>query len=302
MEPVPMSRLSEELAAGRFVVTAEIAPPKGVDVEAQIACARNLGVTAVNVTDNQGANMRMSPLAVSALLMREGIEPILQLTCRDRNRMALQSDLLGAAALGVENVLVLSGDHARFGDHPDAKAVFDLDSVQLLQAIQGLERGHDLSGRPLSGSPKFFTGAAVTPEAEPFELMLQKFRKKVTAGARFFQTQAVFDPEKLSRFMEEARPLGVPILPGILLLKSARMARFLNERIPGIRVPQPLVERLERSADPLEEGVAIAREMTAHARRNCQGVHLMTLGHEERIPEILEMPRLAAGSGGLEKI
>jgi len=283
-----MSRLSQTLAAGRFVVTAEIAPPKGTDVAAALATARALmGVTAVNVTDNQGANMRMAALAMAALLAREGIEPILQLTCRDRNRMALQSDLLGAAALGVENVLVLSGDHARFGDHPGAKSVFDLDSVQLLQAVNGLMAGHDMAGKPLAGVPGFFAGAAVTPEAEPFELMLQKFAKKVENGARFFQTQAVFDAVKLERFMTTARPMGVPVLLGVLLLKSARMARFLNDNIPGVRVPGRLIERLEQAARPLDEGVAIAREMVAVARKHCQGVHLMTLGCEERIPEIL---------------
>jgi 5,10-methylenetetrahydrofolate reductase len=285
-----MSLLEQQLVAGEFVVTAEIAPPKGTDVAPALERARAFaGVTAVNVTDNQGANMRMSPLAVSALLVREGVEPILQLTCRDRNRMALQSDLLGAAALGVENVLILSGDHARFGDHPGARSVFDLDSVQLLQAVNGLMAGHDLSGRRLSGVPRFFAGAAVTPEAEPFELMFQKFAKKVENGARFFQTQAVFDGAKLERFMAAARPLGVPVILGVLLLRSAKMARFLNEHIPGVRVPEPLIERLEAASEPLQEGVAIARELVAAARSHCQGVHLMTLGQEEKIPEILDL-------------
>jgi 5,10-methylenetetrahydrofolate reductase len=285
-----MSLLQQQLAAGRFVVTAEIAPPKGIDVTEALTKARALaGVTAVNVTDNQGANMRMTPLALAALLVREGVEPILQFTCRDRNRMALQSDLLGAAALGIENLLILSGDHARFGDHPGAKSVFDLDSVQLLQAVGALEAGRDMAARSLAGVPRFFAGAAVTPEAEPFELMFQKFDKKIDAGARFFQTQAVFDGMKLERFMAAARPKGVPVLVGVLLLKNARMARFLNENIPGVRVPQILIERLEGTAQPLEEGVAIAREMVGKARALCQGVHLMTLGCEERIPEILAM-------------
>lgn len=283
-----MSLLEKQLAAGRFVVTAEIAPPKGTDVAEALEKASSLkGVTAVNVTDNQGANMRMTPLAMAALLVREGVEPILQLTCRDRNRLALQSDLLGASALGIENLLLLSGDHACFGDHPEAKSVFDLDSVQLLQVVSAMQAGHDMTGRPLNGTPRFFAGAAVTPEAEPFELMHQKFSKKVEAGARFFQTQAVCDPEKLERFMAAAGTLGAPVLLGVLLLKNARMARFLNEKIPGVRVPQPLIDRLDQADRPLEEGVAIAREMVGHARRLCQGVHLMTLGHEERIPEIL---------------
>jgi 5,10-methylenetetrahydrofolate reductase len=285
-----MFLLKQQLASGRFVVTAEIAPPKGVDVTEALAKARALaGVTAVNVTDNQGANMRMAPLALAALLVREGVEPILQLTCRDRNRMALQSDLLGAAGLGIENLLILSGDHVRFGDHPGAMSVFDLDSVQLLQVVGALVKGRNMAGKHLAGSPRFFAGAAVTPEAEPFELMFQKFEKKIEAGARFFQTQAVFDGMRLERFMAAARLHGVPILVGVLLLKNARMARFLNENIPGVRVPQLLIERLEGAAHPLEEGVAIAREMVGKARALCQGVHLMTLGCEERIPDILAM-------------
>lgn len=283
-----MSRLKEKLTSGAFAITAEIAPPKGTDVHEALEKARALvGIDAVNVTDNQGANMRMSPLAMAALLQREGIEPILQLTCRDRNRMALQSDLLGAAALGIENLLLLSGDHARFGDHPDAKPVFDLDSVQLLQTVNDLCAGRDMAGKQLEGAPDFYAGAAVTPEAEPFELMFQKFAKKVDSGARFFQTQSLFDEDKFLRFMDAATPLGAPVLAGILLLKSARMARFLNDNIPGVRVPQPLIERLEAATSPLDEGVAIAREMVACAGSCSQGVHLMTLGCEERIPEIL---------------
>lgn len=284
-----MSRLEQALATGTFVVTAEIAPPKGVAVAAALAKAKALpeGVMAVNVTDNQGANMRLSPLALSALLVREGVEPILQLTCRDRNRLALQSDLLGAAALGVENLLLLSGDHARFGDHPEARSVFDLDSVQLLQAASGLVAGRDMAGKALNGVPTFFAGAAVAPAAEPFDLMLSKVTKKAAAGACFFQTQAVFLPTELERFMTAVQPLQVPVLLGVLLLRSANMARFLNANIPGVQVPDALVARLEAAADPLAEGVAIAREMVQAARDLCQGVHLMTLGSEDQISAIL---------------
>ncbi|HAD03528.1 MAG: 5,10-methylenetetrahydrofolate reductase [Desulfuromonadales bacterium GWD2_61_12] len=284
-----MSRLEQAFAAGTFVVTAEIAPPKGIAVAAALAKAKALpeGVTAVNVTDNQGANMRLSPLALSALLVREGIEPVLQLTCRDRNRLALQSDLLGAAALGVENLLLLSGDHARFGDHPEARSVFDLDSVQLLQAVSGLMAGRDMAGKALNGVPSFFVGAAVAPAAEPFDLMLSKVNKKAAAGTRFFQSQAVFVPAELERFMLAVRPLQVPVMLGVLLLRSANMARFLNANIPGVQVPAVLVDRLDAAVDPLAEGVAIAREMVQAARDLCQGVHLMTLGHEDKISAIL---------------
>ncbi|NLC69794.1 MAG: 5,10-methylenetetrahydrofolate reductase [Desulfuromonadaceae bacterium] len=283
-----MSRLSEQLAAGRFVVTAEIAPPKGVSIDLILEQATAMKeVTAINVTDNQGANMRMSPVAVAAVLVREGYEPVLQLTCRDRNRLALQSELLGASLLGIENLLLLSGDHPSFGDHPQSRPVFDLDSIHLLEVVKSLRAGFDMAGKPLCQAPSFFPGAAAVPEGEPFELMFQKYRKKVLAGARFFQTQAIFDTVRLERFMEAARLLGVPVLAGILLLKSARMCHFLNDNIPGVRVPRDVIERMEKASDPLEEGVAIARELVCFARGRCQGVHLMTLGQEKRIPDIL---------------
>jgi 5,10-methylenetetrahydrofolate reductase len=283
-----MSQLARQLAGGRFVVTAEIAPPKGTNLTAALAGARALqGVTAVNVTDNQGANMRLSSLALAAQLQQSGTETILQLTCRDRNRMALQSDLLGAASFGIENLLLLSGDHSKFGDHPDARPVFDLDSVQMLDMASGLMAGVDMAGKRLDGVPSFFPGAAVNPAAEPFELMFQKVTKKVASGARFFQTQAVFERAPLERFMAAMAPLQVPVIAGVLLMRSARMARFLNANIPGVKVPQALIERLERADDPTAEGFAIAREAVRWARELCQGVHLMTLGHEDRIPEIL---------------
>ncbi|MDH3998840.1 MAG: methylenetetrahydrofolate reductase [Desulfuromonadales bacterium] len=284
-----MSKFSQQLSAGAFVVTAEIAPPKGSDVSSALAeAAKFSGITAVNVTDNQGANMRMSPLAMAAQLQQAGIETILQLTCRDRNRMALQSDLLGAASFGIENLLLLSGDHSKFGDHPDARPVFDLDSVQLLETAAVLTSGTDLAGNTLEGAPNFFPGAAVNPAAEPFELIFQKVQKKIDCGARFFQTQSVFDRDALERFMTAIAPHKVPVLAGVLLLRSAGMARFLNKNIPGVRVPDALVERLDAASDPLAEGVQIARETVAWARELCQGVHLMTLGHEELIPQILE--------------
>jgi len=283
-----MSLLARQLAAGKFTVTAEVAPPKGADLAPVLAVAARLqGVTAVNVTDNQGANMRLCALVLAGELQRRGIETVLQVTCRDRNRVALQSDLLGAAALGIENLLILSGDHSKFGDHPDARPVFDLDSVQLLDVVAGLMQGHDMAGKPLAGAPRFFPGAAVNPAAEPFELVLQKVRKKAESGARFFQTQSVFSRVELERLRQAVTPLGVPVLAGVLLVRSAKMARFLNANIPGMRVPETLIARLEQAADPLAEGMAIARETVGWARELCQGVHLMTLGFEERIPEIL---------------
>ncbi|MDH3869940.1 MAG: methylenetetrahydrofolate reductase [Desulfuromonadales bacterium] len=283
-----MSFLSEQLDNGQFVVTAEIAPPKGTDLSEALAAVEKLtGIAAVNVTDNQGANMRLSSLALAARLQQQGTETVLQLTCRDRNRMALQSDLLGAASFGIENLLLLSGDHSKFGDHPDSRPVFDLDSVQLLDMAAGLMAGTDMAGKSLDGVPEFFPGAAVNPAAEPFELMFQKVAKKVDSGARFFQTQSVFDCETLERFMLAMQPLKVPVIAGVLLIRSSRMARFLNDNIPGVQVPETLVQRLASAEDPLAEGVEIAREAVAWARDHCQGVHLMTLGHEDKIPAIL---------------
>lgn len=283
-----MSRLAEKLSDRQFVVTAEIAPPKGADPAEALHKAKQLHcVDAINVTDNQGACMRMSPLALARLLVEQGYEPILQLTCRDRNRMALQSDLLGAAAMGIENLLLLTGDHPRFGDHSAAKPVFDLDSVQLLETARNLNAGTDMAGKPLCSPPKFFAGAAVAPAAQPQPLMLKKFTKKIACGADFFQSQAVFQRQQLTSFMEQAAGYRVPILFGVLLLKNARMAKFLNRNIPGVQVPKDLLQRLEYARDPLQEGVQIAREMVSWARELCHGVHLMTFGHEDLIPQIL---------------
>lgn len=284
------STLQSKLARGEFVITAEVCPPKGCDTEFFLQQSRALAgiVDAINVTDNQGANMRISPLAASCLLLREGVEPLLQLTCRDRNRLALQSDLLGAAALGIKNILALSGDHICFGDHKEAKAVFDLDSVQLLETIKCLESGFDLSGKKLEGRPSFFSGAAAAPEAEPFELTLFKLSKKAAAGAKFLQTQAVFHPDKLERFAESMQPLGVKIITGILLLKSAGMARFINKNIPGLRVPDELIAELENSTNPAQTGIDIAIRLARAVKPYSHGVHIMAMGREEVIPEIIK--------------
>jgi methylenetetrahydrofolate reductase (NADPH) len=286
---VILSSLQQKLEADAFVVTAEVCPPKGCDCTEFLAKSRVLApfVDAINVTDNQGANMRISPLAAAALLVREGIEPIFQITCRDRNRMALQSDLLGAAALGIRNVLALTGDHISFGDHRDARPVFDLDSVHLLSMIETLSSGKDLAGHQLLGAPLFYAGAAAAPEAEPFPLTLHKLEKKAACGARFFQTQAVFDVDKLRQFREAVSHLNVKVVAGILLLKSAGMARFVTRNIPGLKIPTPLIEELERSADPLATGVAIARRQVAQFRPFCDGVHIMAMGREDLIPAIL---------------
>lgn len=284
------SRLSKELSTGGFVITAEICPPKGTDVRDFISKARLLKgkVVAANVTDNQRAVMRLSSLACAVLLLKEGVEPVFQMTCRDRNRIALQSDIMGAWVLGVRNILALTGDHVSWGDHREAKAVYDLDSVQLVQTIQTLNSGRNLKDKEIRGGTDFFIGAAVTPEASPVEPEMLKFEKKVKAGARFFQTQAIFDMETFKRFFDRAQKFDVKVLGGVLLLKSARMARFLNEKVPGVNVPQNIIEELEGATDELQKGVEIASRQVSELKGFCHGAHIMAIGTEEVVPEIIE--------------
>ncbi len=280
------------VAEGKFAVSGEVGPPKGVDVTDVIEGAKMMApyVDIVNVTDNQSAVVRLGSLAVSHLLKAEGIEPVFQLVCRDRNRIALQSDLLSAAALGVENVLILTGDHMVLGDHPEAKPVFDLDSVQLLAAAKALNEGHDLEGHELEGSTALCLGAVVNPGSDEPETQLIKMRKKIDAGAQFFQTQAVYEPEIFARFMERAEKLGAPVMVGIVPLKSANMARYMTENVAGVRVPDEMVERLrqtprdDRKKVSVEMSVALAMEM----KEVCQGVHLMPLGWDDVVPAIVE--------------
>ncbi len=287
-----MSRLAESLAAGRFVVTAELGPPKGTDVAHLLEMAELLRdyVDAINVTDQQSSVMTLGSLTVCHLLHERGIEPIFQITCRDRNRIALQSDLLSAAVLGIENLLCLTGDYVSLGDHPQAMPVFDLDSVMLLRAVATLQAGHDLAGKPLQGVPTFFPGAVVSPGANPLGPQIAKMEKKVEAGARFFQTQAVYDPAQFESFVRQVEHLHVPILVGIILLKSAAMARFMNSNVAGVNVPEPLIEEIgsvdkpDRPAKAVEIGARLIRQM----RGMCQGIHVMTLGWEQYVPQLLE--------------
>jgi len=281
--------LARNLADGRFTITAELAPPHGCDMAAFLRMASFVAphVDAINVTDNQGANMRMTPLTAAALLVREGIEPIMQITCRDRNRLALQSDLLGAAAMGIHNILALTGDDIGCGDHRQGRAVFDLDSVLLLQTVKALNAGQDMHGRALDGCTSFFVGAAAAPEVEPFAVTRPKLGKKVAAGVGFFQTQAVFNPEKLATFCAAVQPMGVKVIAGVLVLRSAKMAEFINRNIPGLKIPTAIVERLAAAHKPAEEGVRIATEMALACRQLCHGVHLMAMGRDEVVPEIV---------------
>ena len=272
------------------MVTVEIEPPKGTDVSESLRVINMLKgrVDAVNITDSQASIMRLSSLALSVIALNNGIEPVFQLTARDRNRIALQSDLLGAYALGIKNVLALTGDHTLLGDHPQAKPVFDVDSVQFIQIIKNLNRGRDFAGKTLKGKPDFFIGAVVNPFVKHQELEIIKMRKKVLAGAEFFQTQAVFDVGRFVEFMDKIKGLKVKVLAGIVVLKSAKMARFLNEHIPGIDVPESIIERMEQAKDKVKESLDICREIISQVKPLCQGVHIMPIGWQDKILPLLE--------------
>jgi methylenetetrahydrofolate reductase (NADPH) len=293
-----MSRLKQALESGRFVVTGEIGPPKGSGLDKCLHDAENLReyVTAINVTDLQSAVLRVGSLAVSARLVERGLEPVYQLTCRDRNRLALQSDLLSAWALGIENVLCLTGDHPVLGDHAEAKPVYDLDSVQLLKAASALKQGHDLAGHELEGVPDFFLGAVVTPAAEPVEPQIIKMKKKIEAGANFFQSQAVYEPQKFEKFMDRVQGFGIPVIAGIVILKSHTMARFMNANVAGINVPESIISEMEETAkeDRRKKAVEISARVIRQVKPFCQGIHIMPLGWDDLIPEIIEAAELGA--------
>lgn len=289
----------EALESGKFTVTAEVGPPKGTDISEMLHHIEVLKgkIDAANVTDNQSAVMRISSLAACKIVQEKGLEPILQMTCRDRNRIGLQADLLGADVLGVNTVLCMTGDHVSAGDHKDAKPVYDIESVQLLKTVDGLNNGKDMSGNDLQGPTRFFQGAVVTPEANPVEPQLMKFEKKVKAGAKFFQTQAVYDIDKFAEFMKFARQFNVKVLAGLVVLKSAGMAKFLNNYVPGIVVPQELIDELKEAGKEkaLDTGLNIcARHVKRLKEENiCDGVHIMAIGMEDKVPVILERAGLA---------
>ncbi len=289
--------LQEALAAGRFAITAEVTPPRGGDAGRALAAASALRglVHAVNVTDGSRAVMRMSSLALCRLLLDAGIEPVLQMTCRDRNRIALQADLLGAHALGIRNLLCLTGDPVRAGDQPAARPVNELEAVRLLQLVGRCNAGLDpVQGELPDGPTLLFAGAAADPQSPSWSGLVARVRRKQAAGARFLQTQMVMDAQALRRFVEEVTaPLDLPVLAGVFLLKSARNARFINRVVPGACIPETLITRLEGAADPAAEGVAIAAEQVDAYRAIAQGVHLMAIKAEERIPTILRQAGVA---------
>ncbi|MEH2249589.1 methylenetetrahydrofolate reductase [Nostoc sp.] len=283
--------------AGEFIVTAEVAPPKGGDPTHMIQMAATLKgrVHAVNVTDGSRAMLRMSSLMASVILSQNGIEPICQVACRDRNRIGLQADLMGAHALGIHNILALTGDPVKAGDHADAKAVFDLEAVRLLQLIRKMNQGVDCNEKPLTdGALDLFVGAAVDPQCKSLSSLQSRFERKIEAGAQFFQSQLITDFDLLEKFMDTiAAGYKKPILAGIFLLKSAKNAQFINRCVPGVNIPEHIIDRLAKAKDPFEEGIKIAAEQVQIARQLCQGVHMMAVKREDAIASILDLAGVA---------
>lgn len=289
-----MSKLQEVLERGEFAVTAEMAPPKGTDLSHLLECAKLCvgRVHAANVTDFQSAVMRATSLATCKLLKDIGLEPVIQMTGRDRNRIAIEGEMLSAGVFGIENLLALTGDHTIVGDHPQAKPVFDLDSVSILKTASTLNSGVDSVGLELKGKTNFFLGACVTPEYDPIEVQLLKMQKKINAGAKFFQTQAVYDIDHMRKFRELTKDMDCKILAGIVPLKSPGMAKFMTANVPGIFVPDDQIERLKAAGkgNYVQEGIKMAGEFIRQLKEEnlCDGVHIMAIGAEENVPKILD--------------
>ena len=291
--------LQSKLESGKFAISCEFGPLKGTDtheIKENIEILKGK-VDAANVTDQQSSVMRLGSLVTSALCVQGGLEPIFQMTCRDRNRIALQSDLLGAWVMGIKNVLALTGDLPALGDHPQAKGVFDLDSVTLLQAIARLNEGFDLSGNELKGKPSFFAGAVVKVDSNTeaaAELQIAKMQKKITAGAKFFQTQAVYDASTFGKFMKRVEKYKVPVMAGIIPLKNAGMAKYMNANVAGVHVPDELIQKMSAAAkeDREKTGIQIAADLIKQMKPMCQGVHIMAIGWEKKVPEIMAVAGL----------
>jgi len=293
-----VSALARALQTDQFLVTSELNPPKGVDLDGLFAKAAVLEdcVQAVNVTDSAGAHMTLAPLAACHMLFEHGLEPILQLTSRDRNRIALQGDILGAAVLGIGNLVVMGGDPPSNGDHPEAKPVFDLFASQIIAAAHSLTMGQDMAGNALHGAPTMCIGAVVNPGATNPADEIQRMREKIAAGATFMQTQAVYDVAAFADFREAAGGFEIPVLAGIIPLKSVRMARFLNDKVPGISVPDDIVAELDGARDKRAAAIDIAARTIRAVRKYCRGVHIMAIGWEEIIPEILAAAGVSRGT------
>ncbi len=290
-----MSKLQESLEQGKFTITGEVGPPKGVDLEhcmdKEVSYIKDR-VVAINVTDNQSSVMRISSLSICTLLARQGLEPILQITARDRNRLAIQGDILGGYVLGIRNILALTGDHNSAGDHPESKPVFDLDSVSILTAMNSLKNGKDLAGQELEGVPvDIFCGAIVTPGADPIEMQLIKMERKIEEGAQFFQTQAIYDSKVFENFMDKASKYKVPVLCGIVIIKSAGMANYMNNFVPGVQVPDSMITPLKEASkeDRPKKSIELMAEFIKEVKPMCQGLHIMAMGWERYVPELLDM-------------
>jgi len=283
----------QALESDKFLVTAEIGPGKGTDTGVLLEDASILKdrVDAINVTDMQSSVMRLGSLAVCHLLTDMGIDPVLQVTCRDRNRLALQADLLSAWVLGIRNVLALTGDHPTLGDHPQTKPVFDLDAVSLLEVIGKLNGGADMVGNELKGATDFLPGAVVNPGADTeaaLDLQIIKMEKKMEAGARFFQTQAIYDLDLFEKFMRRVEGYKTKILGGVILLKSAGMARFMNKNVAGVFVPEYLIKEMTETKDKVKTSIEIAARLVKGTKDLCHGVHIMAIGWEKRVPHVLD--------------
>jgi 5,10-methylenetetrahydrofolate reductase len=291
-----MSKLSDAIDSGKFALTSELTPPKGTNLKPLFDKADGMKgvIDAINITDCHTSLMTMGSMAVSHLLMDRGIEPVMQMTGRDRNRLAAQADLLGASALGIPNALFMSGDHPKGGDHPDAKPVFDLDGITLVKAASSLNAGHDLMGNDLNSPANLFIGAVVNPGAPDLDREIERMEEKIEAGAQFFQTQAVYEPRVFEKFMNRAQKHDVAIIAGIIMLRSARMARFFNDNIPGVSVPDELIRQMEDAHDRTATSVAMAGRIIREIRPMCQGAHIIAAGLEAEIPHVLD----AAGVGG----
>lgn len=287
--------LIELFKQGKFLVTSEIGPPKGWQIDKLLHEAEFLKgkVDAINVTDNQSSVMRLSSLVVSKLLKDRGLEPVYQITCRDRNRLALQSDILGAATFGIQNLLLLTGDHQKLGDHPGSKGVFDLDSVSLTHTVKRLEEGFDIAGNKLDGEPpKFCLGAVVSPCSDNIDSQIMKMEKKIKAGIEFFQTQAVYEVDKFAKFMDKVKDFGVPVMAGIVVLKTVGMAKYMNENVAGVHVPDNLIEELKKDKEKTKSGqtgIEISAKLIKELKPLCQGIHLMPLGWDDKVPQILSL-------------
>ena len=285
-----MSAFKEKLVNGNFVVTSELTPPKGIDISKMLATAESLKshVDAFNVTDSHNARMSLSPLAAAHALIQAGVEPILQMTTRDRNRIALQSDMLGAGSLGVRHLVCMGGDPPHLGDHPDAKPVFDFGTEELITAAAGLAKGVDSTGNALNKTPDLNIGAVVNPGATDLDNELARFEKKIDSGAKYFQTQAIFDVAAFEAFMARVAPYGVPIIAGILPVKSARMAEHMNKNVPGIEVPAEVIKAIDKAEEVKVVSAKIAAGIVKDIMPMCQGIHIMAIGWESLIPSILE--------------